>query len=318
LTSIWLSVTVMYILKKEIIFTGLIIFGIILVYFLFKILGMDIILSQLISLLVVSVSSILLVLYFFVKDEKSGEKGIAIKLPRFSITLYSVGPYFLYGFLYFTFLFIDRVNAWSKHESYMPYIILFRGPYELGLDFSLLTIIIPMGVIEVVVTKLMLDIEASQKGYMANDSKKLYNHFLRYYRKILLFIFISSVISAIAIFGIILWYNQISIRLDGENILNNHITLFVLLWGVVSYLILAFCLMNAVILFALSQPTKVLKAIIPALLTNMVVGFLLSRWIDYEYAVLGLLVGTILLFILSTKSVITVFKNLDYYLYAAS
>ena len=318
LTSIWLSVTVMYILKKELVFTGLIIFGILLVYLLFVQLGIDIILSQLISLLVVSVCSILLVLYFFTKDEKKGEKGIAIKLPRFSLTLYSVGPYFLYGCLYFTFLFLDRVNAWSMNEAYMPYVILFRGPYELGLDFALLTIIIPMGVIEVVVTKFMLDIETSQKGYFVNNSDEMYKKFIKSYQKLFLFILASSAISAFIIYRFILWYNQASIRLNGENILNNQVVLFVLIWGIISYVILAFCLMNVVILFALSQPKKVLKAIFPALLTNMIIGFLLSRWIDYEYAVFGLLAGTILLLILTTRSVIKVFKNLDYYLYAAS
>ncbi|MBW9234278.1 hypothetical protein JQK62_18805, partial [Leptospira santarosai] len=69
----------------------------------------------------------------------------------------------LYGFLYFSFLFVDRVNAWSKNEEFMPYVIWFRGQYELGLDFALLTIIIPMGVCEVVVNRLMFDLETSQK-----------------------------------------------------------------------------------------------------------------------------------------------------------
>jgi predicted benzoate:H+ symporter BenE len=76
--------------------------------------------------------------------------------------------------------------------------------------------------------------------------------------------------------------------------------------------------MNAVILFSLSQPNMVVKAIIPAILSNLIIGFLLSRWISYEYAVIGLFIGTILLAILSTRSLIKVFKNLDYYLYAAS
>jgi hypothetical protein len=318
LTSIWLSVTVMYILKKEIVFTGLIIFGIFLVYLLFVHFKVDIVISQLISLLIVSICSILLVLYFFLTAERKGEKGIAIKLPRFSITLYSIWPYFFYGFLYFSFLFIDRVNAWTKNEDYMPYIILFRGQYELGLDFALLTIIIPMGVSEVILSKLMLEIEASQKSFLVTESEKLYKQFLRTYKKMSLFIFISSTISSIVIYRLLLWYNQTSIRINGENLLNNHVTLFVLFWGIISYVILAYCLMNSVILFALSQANMVVKAIIPSILTNFIIGFLLSRWISYEYAVIGLFVGTVIFCILTTKSLIKVFKNLDYYLYAAS
>jgi len=317
LTSIWLSVTVMYILKKEIIFTGLIIFGIFLVYVLFVVAGLDIIISQLISLCVVSICSLLLVLFFFYRSAKKNEKEIS-KLPRFSITLYSVWPYFFYGFLYFSFLFVDRINAWSKNEEFMPYVIWFRGQYELGLDFALLTIIIPMGVSEVVVNKLMFDLELSQKNYLAIESQKFYEKFLKMYKRMTLFILISSVISSFIIYRLILWYNTVSIRINNENILESDVTLFVLFWGIVSYVILAFSLMNVVILFALSQPNRVIKAIIPALLINLIVGFLLSRWFDYHFAVFGLFFGSILLSYLSTKYVIQIIKNLDYYLYAAS
>jgi len=317
LTSIWLSVTVMYILKKEIVFTGLIIFGIFLVYVLFKLVGIDIIISQLISLCVVSICSLFLVLFFFKAGARKNDKEIS-KLPRFSITLYTVWPYFFYGFLYFSFLFIDRINAWSKNEEFMPYVIWFRGQYELGLDFALLTIIIPMGVSEVVVNRLMFDLESSQKSYLAKESHKLYEKFMKMYKRMTLFILVSSVISSFIIYRLILWYNELSIRINNENILESDVTIFVLFWGIVSYAILAFSLMNVVILFALSQPSMVLKAIIPALLTNMIVGFLLSRWFEYEFAVFGLFVGSILLFYLTTRSVIKVIQNLDYYLYAAS
>lgn len=318
LTAIWLSVTVMYILKKELTFTALIIFGIFLVYIQFRVLGIDIIISQLISLSIVSICSILLVIYFFIKLEKKGERSIALKLPRFSITLYSVWPYFFYGFLYFSFLFIDRVNAWSKNEEFMPYIIWFRGQYELGLDFALLTLIIPMGVSEVVVSKLMVDIESSQKSYLAVETNKLYKQFMSSYKKMSILVFISTCVSSFTIYRLILWYNEISIKINHENILGSDVTLFVLFWGVLSYGILAFCLMNSVILFALSQPNMVVRAILPALTTNMILGFALSRWFNYEYAVFGLFVGSIIFVFLTTKAIVKVFNNLDYYLYAAS
>jgi hypothetical protein len=318
LTSIWLSVTVMYILKKEIVFTGLIMLGIFIVYVLFVLLEIHILVSQLISLSVVSILSILLVLYFFIKEEKKQEKDMSLKLPKFSIIIYSVWPYFTYGFLYFAFLFIDRINAWSKNEEFMPYVIWFRGNYELGLDFALLTLIIPMGMSEVIVTKLMLDIEASQKEFLGVDSKKLYKKFIASYWRMFGFILVGSIISAYIIFRLTLWYNQISIRINGEDLLTNEVTMFVLIWGIISYIILSFCLMNAVILFALSQPHFVIKSILPAVLVNMLSGFLLSRWIDHEYAVMGLLLGSIVMLVLTTRYLLKVLNNLDYYLYAAS
>jgi hypothetical protein len=318
LTSIWLSVTVMYILKKEIVFTGLIILGIGIVYVLYKLLDIHILISQLISLSIVSAISITLVLYFFRKEEKKQEKDMSLQLPKFSIIVYSVWPYFFYGFLYFSFLFLDRINAWSKNEEFMPYVIWFRGNYELGLDFALLTLIIPMGMSEVIVTKLMMDIEASQKAFLAEDSKKLYKKFIASYWRMYGFIFLGSIISAYLIYRLTLWYNEISMQINGEDLLSNDVTMFVLVWGIISYIILSFCLMNAVILFALSQPHFVIKSILPAAMVNLLFGFLLSRWVSYEFAVMGLLLGSIVMLILTTRYLLKVLNNLDYYLYAAS
>jgi hypothetical protein len=318
LTSIWLSVTVMYILKREIIFTGLIMLGILIVYVLFVLLDFDILISQLISLSIVSALSFLLVIYFFMKEERLEDKDISVRLPKFSITLYSVWPYFFYGFLYFTFLFMDRINAWSKNEEFMPYIIWFRGNYELGLDFALLTLIIPMGLSEVIVSKLMHDIEASQKEFLVEDSDKLYRKFVSSYKRMFALILVGSAISAYLIYRLTVWYNDISIRMNNENLFSSEVTVFVLIIGIISYVILSFCLMNSVILFALSQPQFVIKSIIPSLIVNMFLGFLFSRWFNYEFAVLGLLLGSIVMLVLSTQYLFKVLKNLDYYLYVAS
>ncbi len=97
--------------------------------------------------------------------------------------------------------------------------------------------------------------------------------------------------------------------------------------------------MNAVILFSLSQADMVNKALTPALITNIVVGFVLSRWMTflpnsyvseklapwlisltntatgYGYAVLGLAAGSAVFLVLSTRQVLRVLKNLDYYLF---
>lgn len=318
LNAIWLSVTVMYILRKEIAFTGLLIFGIFIVFLLFSVLHMNMVVSQLIALLVISILSIFIVLFFFKYEEKKSDKGMVLKLPKLSITVYSVAPYFFYGFLYFSFLFIDRVNAWSTNQDFMPYIIWFRGPYELGLDFALLTLIIPMGFSEVIVTKLMNDIESIQKKVHANDIKKHYQRFVSNYYRMYFLIVVSAILSAFLVYRLTIWYNQVSIHLRGTDLFDNHITHFVLIIGSISYIILSICLMNAVILFAISQPNLVIQAILPSLGVNLIVGFLLSRWISYEYAVIGLLVGSVVMMILTTRNVKKVLNRLDYYLYAAT
>jgi ABC-type sulfate transport system permease component len=62
----------------------------------------------------------------------------------------------------------------------------------------------------------------------------------------------------------------------------------------------------------------VTKAMLKAFGVNIIVGFLLSRWILYSYAVIGLLAGAIVFLILTIHDVKEVLKNLDYYIYAAT
>jgi hypothetical protein len=319
LNSIWLSVTVMYILRKELAFTGLIIAGIGIVYILFEVIHMDIIFAQLISILFVSILGMVLVLYYFRAAEKKEEKGIAPKMPRLSITVYSVMPYFTYGFLYFSFLYVDRIMAWSANDTgYMPYFIWFRGEYELGLDFALLALMIPLGVCEVIVNRLMMDVEASYKRYWGFEADKMNAHFGRVYHRLLLIIAATSVTSGFLIYFLIDLLNMQYKDFAGKALIATAKTEFVFIIGLAAYVVLAVALMNAVILFSLSQAKQVNRAIIPALALNFIIGFLLSRWVDFTYAVFGILAGCIVFLILSTLAVRKVISKLDYHLYEFS
>lgn len=317
LTAIWLSVTVMYILRKELAFTGLLVLGIGFVFIFFRIVKLDIIISQIISLSIVSVLSILVAIYYFVSSEKQSEKGISPLMPRKSITLYSVLPYFIYGFMYFAFLFLDRVIAWSANDStFMPYVFWFRGAYELGLDFALLMLFIPMGINEALVSNLMLDIEISQKIYSLHEISTFNNRFLYKYIKYLVVISIVSVICAVTLYFSVEYLTR-TLQLFGDFLSDDTIR-FVFIWAILAYAIIDVSLMNAIILFSLSQPEMINRALLPSLTVNLVIGFLLSRWFDYHYAVLGLFSGAVVFVILSSIKAVRVFKKLDYYIYAGS
>ncbi|KEO81465.1 hypothetical protein [Tumebacillus flagellatus] len=318
LTSIWLSVTVMYILRRELTFSGLIALGILTVWFLFRVVHLDILFAQLISILLVALVGMTLAIVFFKQQEKKEDKGIAPKLPRLSIIVYSIMPYFAYGFLYFLFLYSDRIMAWSANDQFMPYFIWFRGEYELGLDFALVVLMLPLGVAEVVVNRMMLDLEASQKGFWGFETGKLKRHFLSIYHRWLGVMSITSVLSGILVILGMYVLNDVYFAKSGKYLISTPRTYFVFYTAVVAYLILAAGLMNAVILFAISQPKMVNKAMLPAAFLNIGLSFLLSRWGDYSWAVFGLLLGCILFTLLSYAQVRRLLHNLDYYVYAAS
>lgn len=314
----WISVTVMYILQRELTFTGLIAAGIGMVFIMFKIFNLDIIISQIIALIFISISGFTLVIYFFKSAEKKKEKGIAPELPKRSIMLYSVMPYFSYGFLYFTFLFCDRVLAWSTNEAYMPYFIWFRGAYELGLDFALLMLIIPMGFGEVVVNRFMRKLEEIQQNDSYGQFGSLNSNYMKLYSRSMIITTVSSIISGIAIYLIVMAISSGSIVIPNISLTLSETTYFVFVVALAAYGILSIGLANAMVLFSLSQPKMVTRPILIALLCNIAVGFLLSRWFHHSYAVFGLLVGSIVFLVLSCRSVLKVLSNLDYYMYAAT
>lgn len=322
LNLIWLSVTVMYILRKEILFTGLIILGIAIVYLLFIQLKQDIILSQLIAIGVVAIIGLLFISPLFDREEKRKEKGIAPAKSRLSVTVFSIQPYFYYGFLYFLFLFIDRIMAWSAvdvyhpESAYMPYFIWFRGEYELGLDFALLSLMLPLGSNEVMVDRLMKWIEQALKTFSILHIKEMKDLLWRKYIRIMIVTLFISFLSALMIFFLLLLSDWLMVFFFGRNLIANPVTYFVFVIAVLSYVILSVALLNAVILFAVAQPDKVNRAIIPGLFLNLILGFLLSRWISYEYAVFGLLAGSLFFLILSFIKVRELFRRLDFYLYA--
>lgn len=320
LNSIWLSVTVMYILKKELVFTGLLVAGIGIVYVITRIIDeRNIIVAQLISLLIVSIASMILVVYYFKKEEQKSEKGIAPKLPKMSVTIYSTFPYFVYGFMYFAFLYVDRIMAWStRNPGYMPFYILFRGYYELGLDFALLVLIIPMGISEVVLNKLMQDIETSQKAYWGYEAGKMNQAFVMQYWKRLGFISVISIISAVGVYFLTHYVTTQFPSDVGRILITNPITQSVFFWSLIAYVFVAIALMNTVVLFALSQPKLAIQCIFPAMAINLIVGFLCSRWWGYEFSVVGLFFGSLAFLLISTRSVLKVLRKLDFYLYAAS
>jgi hypothetical protein len=318
LNTIWLSVTVMYILKKELLFTGLILFGILIVFLLFSLAGLKIIVAQLIALAMISIISMILVIYLFKQAEAKEDKGISPQLPKMSVTLFSTMPYYVYGMLYFSFLFIDRMVAWTRHSDFMQYLIWFRGGYELGLDFAILVLIIPMGISEVVLTKLLMDIEISQKSYWAEDAQAMNRKYLTQYIKRLIQVFLTALISAGLLYLFLIEIFKRIPSLSSKSLFNSPETYMVFIVSLIAYVFIAVALMNAVTLFSLSQPNQIIRSIGISLLVNVGSGFLLSRWIDYQYAVCGLLIGSTVFLVLSTRNVFSVLRKLDYYLYAAS
>lgn len=316
LSGIWLSVTVMYILQKELVFTGLITVGIILVFILFKLAGLNIIIAQLISLSIVAVLGVFIAHSFFLKaEEKKKGQEIEPALPRKSIIFFKSFSYFKYGAVYFFFLNIDRLIAWSAESAYMPYVVWFRGEYELGLDFALLALIIPMGLIEVVANEIMVKISCDQKNYGIDEIPKMNSLYKSFYYRRFFMVMLFCLVNSFLIYSLI-WFLE-SNKIIHLSVLTNSTTLFVFIAALIGYSLLSLGLMNTLILFSLSQPEGVSRSMLLGFGLNILIGFVLSRWFDYSWAVLGMVLGALIFTALTFRWVDRVMSDLDYYLYTA-
>ena len=70
-------------------------------------------------------------------------------------------------------------------------------------------------------------------------------------------------------------------------------------------------------LYTLNVQKAALRILIIALLTNIIIGLFFSRMVSYEYAVLGMLIGSLVFAALTTRFTLKFFKKLDYYYYAS-
>ena len=232
-----------------------------------------------------------------------------------NVFLYHNYHYFFYGLGLYLFLFIDRILAWSSTKNgQLPYVVYFDKNYELGMDIAILVFLLLSGVLEFGVASFskFLDIEQKNTSYKA---PKMFNLKLKimYWQHIFLLIITSFLI-------FILIYNVMNSNWGYSAHFKETLDLVsinVSIIGGISYVFLAWGMLNTLYLFTLSQPSIPLKAIVIALLTNIFIGFLCSRFISYEYSVFGLLVGSIVFMTVTLKATLDFLNKLDYFYYAA-
>jgi len=238
--------------------------------------------------------------------------------PGKEVLLWQNYQYLIYGSAYFLFLFIDRILAWSASPHLSGYAIWFRTPYELGMDWALLSLVLTMGILEYSVHSFSVKIRPLQKKYSATDvngfSKEVYN---KYWRHLGLVVFVG-LLATFFVYGagmLILWqWGDYQIIND---FFSNSTTVRVFWIASISYLFFSIALLHILHFFVLNRPDKALIPLASSLLINFGVGFLTSRWISYDFADIGLLAGTVFLAIYTGLLFRHYIRHIDFYYYSA-
>ena len=237
--------------------------------------------------------------------------GVVKRLPRRAIQAYGLAPYFIYGMLYFGFLFLDRLLAWTVGGGH-PLPFWFDASYEVGLDLALVVLVLMLPQLEYAVRAFSESMTPVQTSFSAAQARSHNRHYLRFYGRQLLLLLALGACSAGLVTSGVLWLRSADrLPLDGS------ITWYVFLAGTAGYGLLVVALLNGVFLFSLSRPWPAVGALSVAVCTDATVGWVLSRQGEYWWSVGGLVAGAAVFAGLTSVATVRVLRRLDYYYYSA-
>jgi hypothetical protein len=319
LSVLWLSFSILYMLKRQLLFTGITVVSILAVHFVILFFRWEVIPAHSLGLGVAILLSLVSGWIILQRQAKhAGREYAGSELPRPSMLVYATGPYFWYGMLFFAFLFADRIVAWSADtgRGLLPYFIWFDSRYEMGMDWALFCFVLTVGVLEFTIQEFSERIIPAERMARADEVGHFNRRFTRfYYNHLALFLVVSLLTILGARMGVnLLRTSQVFPFVEG---FFTPVAESVFWWAAIGYVFLVFGLFNSIFLFALSRPAFVLRSLTPALLLNLAVGFILSRAVSYELAVVGLTAGSFAFLIISSFYARRTFRRLDYYYYSA-
>ena len=235
--------------------------------------------------------------------------------PRLSLLFYSLNPYMIYGTLYFLFLVTDRIIAWSA-TPYQPYFIWFNVRDEIGLDWALIVLILLIGMSEVIIYEFMYRVNddiIAHPYFEADNFNRSYRLFFLKYN--IIFFIVSFFVLLFVYFGIYVLAEYTKWEFLDVFFVDPTPLIFII--AAISYAFLSNALTNILFFFSYSRYKAVLKGIMIGTIVNIFIGLILSRSLGYEYAVIGLLAGSIVFWGFVIHFGNRFFKNLDYYYYSA-
>lgn len=315
LSIFFLTLSIFYMFESYTLIVVITFVGMVLVYLFYRLLNVDIPVSQEYALFFLNIVSII---FAGIKVYRLKYKNILAEgdiLPKPSALFYSLYPYFLYGLFYFAFQVIDRFVAWSAPAN-IPYFIWFNVSYELGLDWALIVLVFMMGVTEVSIFEFMHKINDLVTNISHKDVHIFNSIVYNYYKRFNIFYFLYAVIIFVLTFLVVYIPDKL-FHLYFLRAFFIQPTINIFFVASVAYILLVNSLMNILFMFSLSRHETPVRYIRYAVIADILIGIILSRAFGYPYAVVGLLVGSIIFWYGTFKYTNRMFQNLDYFYYSA-
>lgn len=315
---LWLSWALIYLVRKTHLFLTITAIALAAVLIAAKVLHLPAIAANAIGVTVADALSFFIALAYLNRLARR-ETTEPVNPPRLAVLVYSTSRYFVYGLLFNTFLFADRVIAWTTsvgREDFPPYAFWLSVRYELAMDLGLVVAIVMSGVVEYSIERFSEELIPLEKRTPAADVRPLIEAQLRTHRRRALQLGAAAVvalgIASATVFALRQVHNP-----HLHEALTSAVTLRVFAAAAIGYVFFMFSVRNLLLLLTLSRVDAAVRAVAVALAVDVVVGFVCSRAFHYAAAVLGLVAGAIVLSLLAARAARESLERVDYYYFAA-
>ena len=202
--------------------------------------------------------------------------------PRFSVALISFIPFYLYGTVYFGFLFADRVTAGTAIPWISGLSFGIDAAYKRGMDLALLAFLICAALIEYLSESYLRYWFRLADELPESEGSSLVSRLERRHSKFLFVIFAVFVTIALsAWFAFSHW----------SGLATSPQFLETVAMGGAGYLMLSLALFEAIILACVNALRLALRALAIGLAVNLIAGYSLSHLLGVQFAAVGLLLG---------------------------
>jgi hypothetical protein len=226
--------------------------------------------------------------------------GSIVSLPKFSVLVYLLSPHFLYGIIYFGFIFADRLAANLANAGIYTLVPGNNLGYQNSMDIALLDLLLIVPLVEYFSYKLITFWYDLAKNITLDEIDSLAWRVQKRYWSLLSQIF--------SFFGMLMVMTLILLSLVNHSLSENILTIF----ACFGYLLFAIGLFNTVVLLSLDRLRDVLDILTSAMTIDFIIAYLLSSVAGVYFAVIGLIVGGAIFAIASSRKTLDAIDRADY------
>jgi hypothetical protein len=224
--------------------------------------------------------------------------------PRDGVMFISLVPFYVYGTVYFSFLFADRLTAGSAVPWVSGLSFGIDAAYKSGTDLVLLAFLITAAFVEYLADSFLRFWQRLATELPQAASQQLMASLWKRHAKSMLGIFTVFLVIALSACFV---FCRVSGVVPAPRLLQTAVL------GGLGYLMLSMALLEIIILASLNAISMASLAVAVGVAVNLLIGYELSHLWGVQYAAVGLLAGSTVVLWISNAAVRHVLRHPDYH-----